>query len=91
MSALWPLWAGLRALCAKNLVNVRVKYPGYLDSCRKDPGVPVPVAGVAPSVSPDYAGSTGQLELIVDETGKPAAFSVKSNADVTLARPGQMR
>ena len=28
MSALCPLWAGLRALCAKNLVNVRVKYPG---------------------------------------------------------------
>ena len=29
LSALCPLWAGLRALCAKNLVNVRVKCPGY--------------------------------------------------------------
>jgi protein TonB len=57
----------------------------YLDSCRKDPGVPVPVAVVAPSVSPDYAGSTVQLEFIVDVTGKPANFSVKSNTDVTLA------
>lgn len=57
----------------------------YLDSCRKDPGVPVPVAVVVPSVSPDYAGSTVQLEFIVDVTGKPAHFSVKSDTDVTLA------
>ncbi len=39
MSALGPLWAGLRALWAKNWVNVRVKYPG--EDARAQLGEPV--------------------------------------------------
>jgi len=57
----------------------------YLESCRKEPGVPVPVAVVSPSVGPEYAGTTVQLEFIVDATGKPAGFSVKSDTDFALA------
>ncbi|MCX6952338.1 MAG: energy transducer TonB [Verrucomicrobia bacterium] len=57
----------------------------YLESCRKEPGVPVPVAVVSPSVGPEYAGTTVQLEFIVDATGKPADLSVKSDTDSTLA------
>lgn len=57
----------------------------YLESCRKEPGVPVPVAVVAPSVGREYAGTTVQLEFIVDATGKPAGFSVKSDTDSALA------
>ncbi len=57
----------------------------YLDSCRKEPGVPVPVAVVTPSVGAEYAGITVQLEFIVDATGKPAEFSVKSETDSALA------
>ena len=57
----------------------------YLESCRKAPGVPVPVTVVTPTVGPEYAGATLQLEFVVDATGKPAEFSVKSPADDTLA------
>jgi protein TonB len=57
----------------------------YIETCRKDPGMPVPLAVVAPSVSADYNGTTVQLMFTVDETGKPADFSVKSFADNTLS------
>ena len=57
----------------------------YLDSCRKDSGVPVPVAVVRPSVGPEYAGTTVQVEFVVDVTGKPAEFNVKSSPDLALA------
>ena len=58
----------------------------YIESCRKDPGVPVPVSVVAPTVGPEYAGTTVQLEFVVDATGKPAEFNVKSaETDSTLA------
>ena len=57
----------------------------YLETCRKEPGVPVPVAVVAPSVSADYNGSTVQIEFIVAETGKPEKFAVRSAPDETVA------
>jgi len=57
----------------------------YIESCRKGSDVPVPVAVVSPSVSPDYAGTTVELEFTVDVTGKPADLSVKSATDDTLA------
>lgn len=57
----------------------------YLESCRKGSDIPVPVAVVAPSVSPEFAGTTVQLEFTVDATGKPADFSVKSETDHALA------
>lgn len=57
----------------------------YLESCRKDPGVPVPVAVVTPSVGPGYAGNAVELEFVVNKMGKPTAISVKSTTDHELA------
>ncbi len=57
----------------------------YLESCRKAPGIPAPVLVVTPTVGPEYYGATVQLEFIVDATGKPVDFSVKSATDDTLA------
>ena len=57
----------------------------YIESSRKDPGVPVPIAVVSPSVSPGYAGATVQLEFVVDTAGKPVDLSVKSSPDDALA------
>lgn len=57
----------------------------YLDTCRKDPGVPVPVAVVAPSVSSEFVGSTVEVEFTVDTSGKPTDLAVKSSPDRTLS------
>jgi protein TonB len=58
----------------------------YLESCSKAAGVPVPVTVVSPRVEPGHNGAVVQLEFVVDETGKPAQFSVKSTPDDGLAR-----
>jgi TonB family protein len=57
----------------------------YLESCRKDPGVPVPISVVTPTVGSEFNGGIVQLEFVVDANGKPAAFSVKSSTDDKLA------
>ena len=57
----------------------------YLELCLKGPGVPVPVAVVSPSVGPEHAGATVQLEFTVDATGKPTVLSVKSSPDRALS------
>lgn len=57
----------------------------YLETCRKDPGMPVPIAVVAPSVGAGYNGATVTVEFVVDTTGKPAQFAVKSTPDDELA------
>ncbi len=57
----------------------------YIESCRKSPDIPVPIAVVSPSVGSDYAGSVVQLEFVVDTTGKPVDLSVKSTPDDRLA------
>lgn len=57
----------------------------YLESCRKDPGVPVPVTVVSPTVGGQYIGSAVELEFVVDATGKPVDLSVKSPVDAALA------
>jgi TonB family protein len=57
----------------------------YLDSCRKGPGVPVPVAVVSPIVGPEYNGSVVHLEFVVDEKGKPVDLAIKSAPDDRLA------
>lgn len=57
----------------------------YLESCRKDPGVPVPIAVVSPAVGPEYEGASVQLEFLVKADGKPAEFSIKSAPDDVLA------
>lgn len=56
----------------------------YLESCRKQPGVPVPITVVSPSVGPEFNGASVQLEFVVDANGKPAGFNVKSPADEAL-------
>jgi TonB family protein len=57
----------------------------YLEACRKEPGVPVPTVVVAPTVGPEFNGTTVQLEFVVDEKGKPANLSVTSTTDGALA------
>ncbi|MDP3071178.1 MAG: TonB family protein [Opitutaceae bacterium] len=57
----------------------------YLDSCRKEPGVPVPVVVVSPTVGSEFTGGSVWLEFLVDAAGMPAAFSVKSATDDMLA------
>ena len=58
----------------------------YLESCRKVPGVPLPVSVVKPTVGPEYTGTKVQLEFVVGATGLPEAFCVKSAVDDTVAR-----
>lgn len=57
----------------------------YLDTCRKDPGIPVPISVVAPTVGSEFSGSSLDVEFVVDQSGKPENLSVKSAADSTLA------
>ena len=57
----------------------------YLNSCRKGPGVPVPVAVISPAVGPEFNGGSVQLEFTVEKDGKTAAFSVTSATDDVLA------
>jgi TonB family protein len=70
---------------ASVLASAKTNEQSYLDSCLKGPGVPVPVTVVTPSVRPEYAGATVELEFTVDVTGKPADLSVKSSPDNTLS------
>jgi len=58
----------------------------YLESCRKDPGVPVPITVVSPTVGAEHNGGLVQLEFLVDAQGKPAEFSVKFASDDALAK-----
>jgi len=53
----------------------------YVETCRHDPGIPVPISVVSPRVASVYEGSTVQLEFIVDEAGKPVDVVVKSSED----------
>jgi len=57
----------------------------YLETCRKDPGVPVPVAVVSPSVGAGYVGLAVEIEFTVDTKGIPTELKVTSAADATLA------
>ena len=57
----------------------------YVESCRKDPGVPVPVTVVSPTVGPEFNGGSVQLEFVVDVQGRPTGFKVVSSPDPVLA------
>src|SRR3954468_12932803 len=57
----------------------------YLDTCNKDPGIPVPVTVVSPTVGSEYNGASVQLEFVVNVDGKPSEFSIKSATDDVLA------
>jgi protein TonB len=58
----------------------------YLESCRKEPGTPVPIAVVSPTLGPEFHGQSVQLEFVVDVDGKPGAFSIKSASDEMVAK-----
>jgi protein TonB len=57
----------------------------YLDACRKDAGVPVPITVVSPSVGSGYAGQSVDVEFVVDTAGLPTSLVVKSSVDSTLS------
>ena len=65
--------------------SASVTEQSYLESCRKEPGVPVPVTVVSPTVGPEYNGSTVEIEFVVEATGKPSQFAVKSAPDMVVA------
>lgn len=73
-------------LLATGVASAKTDEQSYLETCLKAPGVPVPVAVVSPSVGPEHAGATVQLEFTVDTTGKPADLSVKSSPDFLLSQ-----
>jgi TonB family protein len=56
----------------------------YISTCRKEPGVPVPIEVVSPRVGPQYEGTTVHLEFVVDEHGKPTEITVLSAQDFTV-------
>lgn len=70
---------------AASFASAKSSETAYLETCRKDPGVPVPVAVVAPSVSADYNGSVVQIEFVVDAKGRPDRFRVRSTPDSDVA------
>lgn len=84
VSKLVLLSAGLLAalVASANTANEQA----YLETCRKDPEVPVPITVVSPSVSTDYNGAVVQLEFVVNEDGRPVEFSIKSTPDDVLAK-----
>ena len=80
----------LVVLASVSLLPMLVAHPSnleqeYLESCRKDPGVPVPIHVVSPTVGAEHNGSSVQLEFVVDVQGRPSEFSIKSNSDDVLA------
>lgn len=76
---------GLGALTATAAL-AKASERAYLDTCLKDPAVPVPYIVVSPTVGPEHSGAVVQLEFTVDAAGNPAEFAVKSTTDEMLAR-----
>ena len=68
-----------------SFASAKTEEQAYLDSCRKDASIPVPIAVVSPSIVPGYEGTTVQIEFTVDVTGKPADFAVLSAKDNAVA------
>ena len=66
------------ALKAKSTEDV------YLETCRKDAGVPVPVVVVAPHIPAGFGGQTVSFEFVVDTSGKTSAFVAPSSTDSDL-------
>ena len=57
----------------------------YIDSCRKGPGIPVPIAVVAPDVGGFDVGQAVQVEFVVDTTGHTSDVTIKTASDRDLA------
>ena len=66
------------ALKAKSTEDV------YLETCRKDAGVPIPTVVVAPLVPAGFGGQTVSFEFVVDAAGKASGFSAPSFTDREL-------
>ena len=75
----------LGSLLGSQLAWGRSDEQAYLDSCRRETGVPVPIAVVSPIVGPEYNGAVVKLEFVVDERGRPVDLAVKSSPDDRLA------
>jgi len=57
----------------------------YLDNCRKDSNIPVPISVVSPQVDFATAGESVEVEFTVNTTGKPSNISVLSSKDFALS------
>ncbi len=79
--------AVLISLAALLAPALKAKSPeqAYLDSCRKDAGVPVPIVVVTPSVSSTHVGQMVEIAFTVNANGTVSEFSVKSSPDAALA------
>jgi periplasmic protein TonB len=57
----------------------------YIESCRKGPGIPTPIAVVSPHVVPEDIGQTVLVGFVVDTTGRPLDVTVQSDSNRALA------
>lgn len=75
----------LGSMLVTHIASAKSDEQAYLDSCRRDIGVPVPIAVVSPIVGPEHHGALVYLEFVVDELGKPVDLAIKSSPDDRLA------
>jgi TonB family protein len=57
----------------------------YLDSCRNDSSIPVPISVVSPQIRNVAAGQTLEVEFTVSAAGKPSGINVLSSKDSQLS------
>jgi TonB family C-terminal domain len=67
-------------------VSAKTPEEAYIETSLKAPGVPVPVAVVRPSISPDYAGAKIDVAFTVDARGMPTGLTVVSSPDAAVAK-----
>src|SRR5271157_3460079 len=58
----------------------------YIESCRKGPDIPVPVAVVAPRALGYDIGQTVQVRFAVDASGLPSGIVISSASDRAFAQ-----
>jgi protein TonB len=57
----------------------------YIDAARKGPGIPVPIAVVAPVANAFDVGQAVQVEFVVDTTGHTSDVRIKTSTDRDFA------
>jgi len=57
----------------------------YIESCRKGPDVPTPIAVVSPRVRPEELGQTVLVNFVVDATGHTADVTAQSDSNSLAA------
>ena len=57
----------------------------YLATCRKDPGIPVPISVVSPAVGPEFTGQKVDVQFVVNAAGSPENLIVQSSTDEKLS------